>query len=204
LTPVTVEGDVDFLPGGIVVTSEVPFAQWETTFEAAIPAGATTLVIRRENFGNGGPPYEPSGPSGPNPNSSIDCRPWSVVQYVGSGCFSPYTDNPQAASIVWFNYELLVGSRLLGDDVNFLFETIFGSAPLLPLPIIGGDTMFFTLRTLGGGTPVKLSFEVAIPATRGGSPECSDGIDNDGDNKIDLEDNQCRGADQTSESDPRR
>lgn len=35
-------------------------------------------------------------------------------------------------------------------------------------------------------------------------PECSDGIDNDGDGAIDLEDRQCRSADQVSEKHPNR
>ena len=32
--------------------------------------------------------------------------------------------------------------------------------------------------------------------------QCSDGIDNDGDGRIDLADRQCRSADQDSESNP--
>ena len=33
--------------------------------------------------------------------------------------------------------------------------------------------------------------------------QCSDGIDNDADGRIDLDDKQCKSAEQQSESDPR-
>jgi len=56
-------------------------------------------------------------------------------------------------------------------------------------------------------TPVDAVPIVVLEAltvdTAAAATECSDGIDNDGDGRIDLDDKQCKSSEQLSESDPK-
>ena len=71
-----------------------------------------------------------------------------------------------------------------------------------PLHVYGMELEDGTIRAIG--KMADFGFAWAVRSLPPPTPQCSDGIDNDGDGQIDSDDRQCRSPEQTSEKHPNR
>jgi hypothetical protein len=128
------------------------------------------------------------------------------------------SDGPLANERIDINMGEEYESAILAEPVAIFIPPVLisfgGGGAVTSITAIAGDRIRTQIRSNashsisgpGSGSydeTFVLDFFAVQPTTPEPTTECSDGIDNDADGRIDLEDKQCKSAEQQSESDPK-
>jgi PKD repeat protein len=205
----------------LVATPDKGSAPLEVDFDCQVAGGNTPLKSLVINFGDGSSStqskikhtYTSKGVYAAS-CSVIDADDDPATGFATVDVAEPVPDNncpvldPVGDKTVEVGKELkftLTASDADGDDIVYLataplgqFLTADGKFTWTPLPVqLGKHTATFYADDGTCSDQETVTIEV-LPET----PECSDGVDNDGDGKVDLQDPGCSDGNDNNETDP--